>query len=338
MPTPHYHTPVLGERVRALLVPDERPRDPHPGDLRPFKGIDMTVGGGGHAGLLLQATAPDGRLLGLDRDPAALAAAEQALTPFAGRFRLVRAPFDAVERVAADHGFAPADAVLMDLGVSSRQLDDPARGFSFRADGPLDMRMDPDGPVTAADLVARLSEPELARLFKDLGEERHARRIARAIVRERESAPIATTARLAETVAAAVPAKERRAARIHPATRVFQALRMAVNDEAGQLARGLEAAFTVLGPGGRMAVISFHSLEDRAVKRFFKDLATGCVCPPAFPVCRCGRVPRARLLTRRAQRPAAAEVAANPRARSARLRAIEKISVAVDAATSRRAA
>jgi 16S rRNA (cytosine1402-N4)-methyltransferase len=346
-PTPAYHVPVLGEQVRALLVPggtpDGGPVHLHPVNPHPFKGIDMTLGGGGHTALLLAATAPEGRVLGLDRDPAALAAAERALIPFAGRFALARAAFDAVDRVAAEHGFAPADAVLMDLGVSSRQLDDPARGFSFRADGPLDMRMDPDGPVTAADLVARLSEADLARLFKDLGEERHARRIARAVVRARAEAPIATTARLAEVVANAVPAKERHTARIHPATRVFQALRMAVNDEAGQLARGLEAAFTVLGPGGRMAVISFHSLEDRAVKRFFKDLSTGCVCPPAFPVCRCGRVPRARLLTRRAQRPAAAEVAANPRARSARLRAVEKISadkisVAADTATRRRAA
>jgi 16S rRNA (cytosine1402-N4)-methyltransferase len=341
VPTPSYHIPVLGEAVVALLVPQDRVDRARPDHA--LRVVDMTVGGGGHAGLLLAATAPAGRLLGLDRDPAALAAAERALTPFAGRFTLARSAFDAVDRVAAAHDFAPADAVLMDLGVSSRQLDDPARGFSFRSDGPLDMRMDSDGPVTAADLVARLPEDELARIFKEYGEERHARRIARAIVRERAASPITTTARLADVVAAAVPARERRAARIHPATRVFQALRMAVNDEAGQLARGLERAFEVLGPGGRMAVISFHSLEDRAVKRFFKDLATGCTCPPSFPVCRCGRVPRATLLTRRAQRPAAAEVAANPRARSARLRAVEKvsvdkISVAVDAATNRRAA
>jgi len=332
-PTPTYHTPVLGERVRVLLVP------PAGVSVGPsFKVVDMTVGGGGHARLLLEATAPAGRLLGLDRDPAALAAAKAALMPFGDRATLVRAAFDAVTEVAADAGFDPADAVLMDLGVSSRQLDDPARGFSFRLGGPLDMRMDPDGPVTAADLVARLPEQELARIFRAYGEERHARRIAKRIVRAREDAPIATTAQLADLVAAAYPAKDRHTARIHPATRVFQALRMAVNDETGQLARGLESAFGILAPGGRMAVISFHSLEDRAVKRFFADLATGCVCPPAFPVCRCGRVPQAKLLTRRAQRPAAAEVAANPRARSARLRAIEKVSVAADAATQRRAA
>jgi 16S rRNA (cytosine1402-N4)-methyltransferase len=331
-PTSAYHTPVLGEQVVALLLPAGVP----PG--HGFRMVDMTVGGGGHAGLLLEATAPAGRLLGLDRDPAALAAAKSALARFAGRFELERAAFDTVAGVAAGKGFAPADAVLMDLGASSRQLDDPGRGFSFRADGPLDMRMDPDGPVTAADLVARLGEPELARLFREYGEERHARRIARAVVRAREAAPLTTTARLADVVAAAVPARQRRTARIHPATRVFQALRIAVNDETGQLARGLEGAFATLGPGGRMAVISFHSLEDRAVKRFFADLATGCVCPPAFPVCRCGRMPRARLLTRRARRPAAAELAANPRARSARLRAIEKISVAAEAAPIPRAA
>lgn len=329
---PAYHTPVLGEQVRALLVP---PAGVAGAALRV---VDMTVGGGGHAGLLLAATAPAGRLLGLDRDPAALAAAREALAPFAGRFTLVRGAFDAVTRIAAEQGFAPADAVLMDLGVSSRQIDDPARGFSFRLGGPLDMRMDPDGPVTAADLVARLDEAELARLLREYGEERHARRIARGLVRARAEAPITTTARLADLVAAAVPARARRTARIHPATRVFQALRMAVNDEPGQLARGLDAAFAVLAPGGRMAVISFHSLEDRAVKRFFADLAAGCVCPPSFPVCRCGRVPRARLLTRRAGRPDAAEVAANPRARSARLRAIEKVSVAAEAAPIRRAA
>jgi 16S rRNA (cytosine1402-N4)-methyltransferase len=292
----------------------------------------MTVGGGGHARLLLEASAPDGTLLGLDRDPAALDAARAALAPFGDRARLVRSAFDGVAEAARGAGFVPVHGLVMDLGASSRQLDDPARGFSFRHDGPLDMRMDPDGPETAADLVADLDEEELARVFRDFGEERHARRIARAIVRARADGPIRTTARLAEVVAAAVPAKERRTARIHPATRVFQALRIAVNDELGQLDRGLDAAFSILADGGRMAVISFHSLEDRMVKRRFADWRTGCVCPPAFPECRCGRVPRARLLTRRVVRPGAAEVAANPRARSARLRAIERLPQAPEAA------
>jgi 16S rRNA (cytosine1402-N4)-methyltransferase len=297
----------------------------------------MTVGGGGHAALLLAASAPGGRLLGLDRDPEALAAAGAALAPFGDRAVLARSAFDGVAGVAAAHGFAPADGIVMDLGVSSRQVDAPGRGFSFLREGPLDMRMDPDGPVTAADLVNTLPEDELARIFKEYGEERHARRVARAVVRARALAPLATTAELARVVEGAVP-RTRGPRRIHPATRVFQALRIAVNDELGQLDRGLEAAFALLAPGGRMAVIAFHSLEDRMVKRRFADWQTGCVCPKEFPECRCGRVPRARLLTRRAVQADADEVAANPRSRSARLRAVERLSGAAQAPGARRAA
>jgi len=287
--------------------------------------------------MLLAASGPDGRLLGLDRDPHALAAAAAVLAPFGDRARLARCPFDQVADTAREHGFVPADGIVMDLGVSSRQLDDPARGFSFRHEGPLDMRMDPRGSVTAADLVAELPEGELADLFFELGEERHSRRVARAVVRERQKAPITTTTRLAAVVEAAVP-RRKGPARIHPATRVFQALRIAVNDELGQIDRGLDAAFDILAEGGRMAVISFHSLEDRMVKQRFRDWRTGCTCPPAFPECRCGRVPRARLLTRGAVKADAAEVAANPRSRSARLRAVEKLPGADTAPDARRAA
>jgi 16S rRNA (cytosine1402-N4)-methyltransferase len=329
---PPYHTPVLGEQVCALLLPPTGVS----GGAAP-RMVDLTVGGGGHASMLLAATAPGGRLLGLDRDPAALAAAAEALAPFGERAVLARGAFADAAEVAADHGFLPADAVLMDLGVSSHHLDDPARGFSFSREGPLDMRMDPDGPTTAADLVNELPVKELARIFREYGEERHATRVARAVVRARGRGPITTTTALADVVEAALP-RPRGPVRIHPATRVFQALRMAVNDELGQLERGLDAAFDMLAPGGRLAVISFHSLEDRRVKRRFADLATGCICPPSFPECRCGRTPRARRLTRRVVRPDAAEVAANPRARSARLRAIERLSGAPQGPGARRAA
>jgi 16S rRNA (cytosine1402-N4)-methyltransferase len=213
----------------------------------------------------------------------------------------------------------------MDLGVSSRQLDAARRGFSFRHDGPLDMRMDPDSGLSAADLVNTLPLEELTRIFFEYGEERHSRRIARRLVAERERTPFTTTLQLAEIVAAEMPRSKHDSGRIHPATRVFQALRIAVNDELGMLDRGLNAAFSVLAPGGRLAVISFHSLEDRIVKRRFADWSSGCVCPREFPECRCGVVPQARLLTRKVQVASEAEVNENPRARSARLRVIEKM-------------
>ncbi|MBI5137543.1 MAG: 16S rRNA (cytosine(1402)-N(4))-methyltransferase RsmH [Nitrospirae bacterium] len=306
-----YHVPVLPEQVLSAL----RPRDG--GSY-----IDMTVGGAGHASLVLQAA--DCRLLALDRDPEAVTRATRRLAPFGARATVVHAPFDRVAEVAARHGFAGADGILMDLGVSSRQLDSAERGFSFRADAPLDMRMDPTTGATAADLVNTLDEAELARIFIEYGEERHARRIARAIVAARAAAPIATTLTLAGLVERSVPG-QRGQRRIHPATRVFQALRIAVNDELGMLARALPDAFGLLAPGGRLAVISFHSLEDRMVKQTMRDWCTGCVCPPSFPECRCGRAPQARPVTRGAAMATEAETGANPRARSARLRAVEKL-------------
>lgn len=275
--------------------------------LRPRGGgwvIDGTVGMGGHAAALLEATGPDVRLLGLDVDPDALARARERLAPFGARVRLVRASFGDLARTAASCGVTAARAIVLDLGVSSRQLEASGRGFSFQADEPLDMRFDPDGPTTAAELVNRLPEPELARLLAEYGEEPHARRIARAIVRRR---PLRTTRELVAAVRSAVP----RAAwprRLHVATRTFQALRMAVNDEPGALRAALAQAPGLLAPGGRLGVIAFHSGEDRIVKRAFRALAAaGFVELEPSPLAPCRE-----------------EVRANPRARSARLRVLER--------------
>lgn len=304
------HIPVLLEAVLAMLaVP--------PGATI----IDATVGAGGHAVALLEAAGPAGRLLGIDRDQAALALAARRLAPFAGQVTLAHAPFDTLAQQATAVGIIAADAILFDVGVSSMHLDDPARGFSFAQDGPLDMRMDPsdDGP-TAAEIVNMLDEGELADLIWRYGEDRLARQIARAIVRSR---PLTRTAELAAVVAAVYP-KHRRE-KIHPATRTFQALRIAVNDELGMLERALPQAVALLRPGGRLAVISFHSLEDRIVKQYFRRAAADCVCPPGQPVCTCRHRAEVREITRRPVTADAAEVARNPRSRSARLRVVEKL-------------
>ncbi len=233
----------------------------------------------------------------------------------------MHANFDQLQRIAEREGFVPADGVLMDLGVSSDQLEAADRGFSFLKPGPLDMRMDPSLPLTAADLVNTLSEEELAQLIRTYGEEPRARRIARAIVQAR---PIHTTTELAEVIARAVP--RRPGQRLHPATRTFQALRIVVNDELGALERALPQALDVLRPGGRLVVIAFHSLEDRIVKQFFRQEARDCICPPRQPVCTCGHKARVRILTRKPVVPSEAELQANPRSRSAKLRAVEKVS------------
>jgi 16S rRNA (cytosine1402-N4)-methyltransferase len=288
-----FHRPVMPAEVLEALAPAAG---------KAF--VDATIGGGGHAALILSATAPDGVLLGIDRDPAALAAAAEALAWAGPRARLVRGRMGELPRIMDAAGIAVASGILADLGVSSHQLDAPSRGMSFRSDAPLDMRMDPDAGETAAELIARLDEPALAQLLWDYGEERASRRIARALAQRR----IETTGALAEAVIAALPAAARRG-RIHPATRVFQALRIAVNDELGELARFLEAAPQRLAAGGRLVVISYHSLEDRLVKRAFRSLAgaEGWTLPH-----------------RKALRPKAQEVAGNPRARSAKLRTIER--------------
>lgn len=309
------HVSVLPGEVLELLAP-------RPGGIY----LDGTVGGGGHARLILEASSPDGRLIGFDRDPAALAAAAAFLASFGERVTLCRGSFAEIDEQLAALGINQVDGILLDLGVSSHQLDTPERGFSFREDGPLDMRMDPAQPASAADLLARADAEELKRIFREYGEERWAGRIAREIVRVRGETPLVTTRQLAELVCRAVPGGYV-PQRIHPATRVFQALRIAVNGELDALAAGLAAAMRSLRPGGRLAVISFHSLEDRLVKQGFRAAANPCSCPPRLPVCVCGRTAEVRVLTPRGVRPAEAEIIANPRSRSAVLRAVEKVAV-----------
>jgi 16S rRNA (cytosine1402-N4)-methyltransferase len=285
--------------------------------------IDCTLGGGGHAERILELTGPDGALLGIDADPAAVDAARIRLARFGDRVRFANTYFDDLDTVARSEGFEAADGILFDLGVSSPQIDTPERGFSFQADAPLDMRFGPAAVQSAGDLVNSSSEGDLERIFREYGEERYARRIARAIVDVRRQGPITSTAVLAGIVARAKPyaASER----IHPATRVFQALRIAVNDELGRLRHALDAAVQLLRPGGRLVVISFHSLEDRIVKQVMRDQARGCMCPPQVPVCICHHTAALRIVTRKPVEASAAEVAVNPRARSAKLRAAERL-------------
>lgn len=308
------HQPVLLAQTLASL-------NLHSGGLY----VDGTLGGGGHSQAILAATEPDGRLIGLDRDDEALAAATARLQPFGERFRPLKANFADIAQVLAAENIAQVDGVLLDIGVSSYQLNEPARGFSYMQDGPLDMRMDRHGGQTAAELLAEIDETDLADIIYRYGEEKFSRRIARRLVEARARQPITGTAQLAELVAAAIPAAKRRQEKQHPAKRTFQALRIAVNDELGALEKGLAGAFAVLKSGGRLSVITFHSLEDRIVKNYFASLAKGCECPPEFPVCVCGKKPQGRVLWRKPQTADEAELADNPRARSAKLRTIEKI-------------
>lgn len=305
------HEPVLLAEVLAQLDPREAGRY-----------LDGTVGAGGHAAAILERSAPDGRLLGLDVDPAALAIARRQLARFGDRAVLVRATFALCDVVARERRFLPVDGVLLDLGLSSIQLADEDRGFSFRSKGPLDMRADPELLRTAADIVNRAGEHELRRILAEYGEETEAARVAGAIARRRVKRPFETADDLARFVAGV---KTRRPRGIEPATQVFQALRIAVNDELASLERGLAAAVAILRPGGRLAVISFHSLEDRVTKRFFARESRDCICPPHLPTCVCGHRAGLRVVARRPITPDAAEVARNPRARSARLRVAEKL-------------
>jgi 16S rRNA (cytosine1402-N4)-methyltransferase len=312
---PFAHRPVLVSETIQALQPESGGRF-----------IDATVGGGGHAEKLLESTAPDGLLLGIDADPSAILAARHRLQRFEGRVTLVEAFFDALEPLAIENGFQASHGLVFDLGVSSPQLDLPERGFSFQTEAPLDMRFGPSVPETAADLVNSRSMSELEQIFKEYGEERYARRVARRIVDERRHGPIDTTSRLADIVTGAKPFS--RGEKIHPATRVFQGLRIAVNDELNRLRRALPQALEVLQVGGRLAVISFHSLEDRIVKQFMRQEARGCICPPTAPICTCGRKPTLRIITRRPITASVEEVRANPRARSAKLRTAERIQAA----------
>ncbi len=307
MPSEPIHIPVLYQEALAGL-------QPRPGG----RYIDCTVGGGGHARGILELSSPDGQLLGIDIDPLAIEIAAERLRDYTSRFTLVNANFANLMEIVERHDFHPVDGILFDLGISSFQLEQGERGFSFQREGPLDMRFDLEGEQTAADLVNCLPEEELAEILLRYGEERQARRIARAIVSHR---PLTTTRELAEVVRRAVP----RRGKIHPATKTFQALRIAVNDELENLAKALPQAVEILAPGGRLVVISFHSLEDRIVKRFFRDEARGCICPPGIPVCICGHKPTLEIVTKRPIRPSAEEVKANPRSRSARLRVASRI-------------
>jgi len=288
--------------------------------------VDGTAGAGGHCEAILRATAPDGFLLACDRDPDAVAAARRRLASFGARVDLRQADFRSLPALLDEAGLVPIDGALLDLGISSMQLDDPDRGFSFQREGPLDMRMDPTAGRPAADLVNGLGERDLAGLLARHGEEPAARRIARAIVRARERRPLTTTLELAAIVEQAAGRPGLR--RAHPATRTFQALRIAVNNELDGLDRLLEGLAHRLRPGGRLAVIAFHSLEDRIVKQTFRDLGRRCVCPRDMPACGCGRPDLVRDVIRRAVRPGPSELRDNPRSRSARLRAVERLAPA----------
>jgi 16S rRNA (cytosine1402-N4)-methyltransferase len=312
LPTETDHVPVLADEVVATL-------DPRPGDTV----VDATFGAGGHAALLASRLRGDGKLIAIDRDPTVAPHFERVRRGSAVKSRLLHGEFSATLRQLAGNGVR-ADAILLDLGVSSMQLDRPERGFSYAVDAPLDMRMDPSASYSARELVNEADEKALAEIFKRYGEERYARQIARAIARRRTSQPFERTGDLVETIKASIPAPAR-FGEGHPAKRVFQALRIEVNDELGALERALPAALEMLRPGGRLAVISFHSLEDRIVKRFLRAQEHGCTCPPDFPVCVCGSEPTLRATPRRAIRPSAAEVARNPRSQSARLRVATKV-------------
>jgi 16S rRNA (cytosine1402-N4)-methyltransferase len=285
--------------------------------------VDATFGAGGHAALLAEDLRGDGRLIAVDRDPGIRTYFDRFRAHAGVQTRLLRGEFSLVLQQLAGND-VQADAILLDLGVSSMQLDRPERGFSYATDAPLDMRMDPSAELSARELVNGTEEAELATIFRRYGEERYARQIARAIVRRRAEAPIELTGDLVEIVKRAIPTPARFGDG-HPAKRVFQALRIAVNDELRALEEALPAAVRMLRPGGRVAVISFHSLEDRIVKRFFRDQARGCICPPELPICTCGHEPVLRELTRKPVRPAAVELERNPRAASAKLRAAVKV-------------
>lgn len=307
------HIPVLAREVIEHLAC-------RPGGIY----VDGTLGGGGHALEILKASAPDGRLIGIDRDEDALNAAGKRLEGYKDRITLVRDNFRDIENILKSLGVKEVDGILLDLGVSSYQFEEPGRGFSFRYDARLDMRMDNRQEVSAYELVNNLEVGELARIFREYGEEREAGKLARVIDSVRKRRPIETTGELANIIYDAIPRRFHPKG-IHPATRVFQALRIAVNDELKSIEDGLSGGLESLKSGGRLAVISFHSLEDRIVKNFFREASTGCVCPPKFPICVCGKKPRAKLVTRKAVTPSDEEIDKNPRARSSKLRVLEKV-------------
>jgi len=302
------HIPVLFQEVLDVL-------NPVPGGLY----VDGTIGAGGHSRGILERSSPDGQLIGIDRDPTALALAESNLAEFSDRVTLIHGSYVELVSHLNNRNWHAVDGILIDLGLSTMQLDTPERGFSFRFDAPLDMRFDPDQSFSAADLVNEYTREELAEIIFTNGEEKFSRRIADAIIANR---PLATTKELAELIKGVVPYTK---SKIHPATRTFQALRIVVNNELNALEAFLPAALEVLKPGGRLAVIAFHSLEDRIVKRYFRKESKDCICPPEIPICVCGHKAKIREISRRPIRPEDSEIDGNPRARSAKLRAAEKI-------------
>lgn len=308
-----YHTPVLYREVLEYLEPE-----------RGGVFVDGTLGGGGHASLVLERLPEGGRLIGIDRDREALAASEERLRAYGSRFQAIHGNFFEMRSLLAGLGVSAVNGILLDLGVSSHQLDTPERGFSYHTDAPLDMRMDASAPLCARDVVNGYSFEALCRILRDYGEERFASRIADRIVRTRQTAPIETTAQLAALVCAAMPAKSRHEAQ-HPARRTFQAIRIEVNGELDGLRAAIDSAESLLLPGGRLVILTFHSLEDRIVKQAFRSYENPCVCPPKAPVCICGRTPTARILTRKPLSCTEEEAKANSRASCAKLRAIEKL-------------
>ncbi|WP_180136696.1 16S rRNA (cytosine(1402)-N(4))-methyltransferase RsmH [Desulfoluna butyratoxydans] len=287
--------------------------------------VDGTLGGGGHSALIIDRIMPGGRFIGIDQDMDAIQNARKRFSDHGESVTLVHDNFANIAAILKDLGVSGVDGILVDIGLSQHQLEGSGRGFSFMRDEPLDMRMDARGDTTAEDLVNTLPEKELADIIFKYGEERFSRGIARAIVKKRQASPITTTAELADIIRYAMPAKAVAKQKIHPATRSFQAIRIAVNRELDRLERFMDDFLGLLNPGGRLCVLSFHSLEDRIVKQKMKELATGCTCPKQFPICTCGNEPKVKLLTRKAVRPADDEVAENPMARSTRLRACEKL-------------
>ena len=308
-----HHIPIVRDTVVSLLAPQ-----------RGGTFVDGTLGGGGHAEAVLERLPEGGRLYGIDRDSAAIEAASLRLTRFGEAFTAIRGNFFDMKRLLAGQGVMEADGILLDLGVSSHQLDTPERGFSYHEDAPLDMRMDPSAPLSAYDVVNGYPAEALARIIREYGEERYAMRVANAIVREREKAPLDSTVGLADIVKRAMPAPARREQQ-HPARRTFQALRIEVNGELAGLSDALTDAHDLLRSGGVLAVITFHSLEDRIVKQAFKTFENPCTCDPRAPICTCGKKPTARMLTKKPIEAGEAELKENPRARSAKLRAIQKL-------------